>query len=400
MVRLGSWLPFGRVAEFVAHFTHVRLGEATVRRLTETAGGAYEAIQTAEVARIAAELPDPPEAGPPVQQVSVDGAMVPLQGGQWVEVKTVVVGTVEHASPGGEPQAIALSTFSRHAEASEFARLATGELHRRGTATAGTVVGVADGAPWCQGFYDLHCPEAVRILDFYHAQSYLVAAAQATFGPGTAATAEWLGRQAHALRHAAVAPVLAALTELPVADAPSRGVAEAARDTALGYLEPRQELMRYPAFRAAGYPIGSGAVESANRWVVEARLAHAGMHWAEAHLNPMLALRGIACSDRWAEAWPAVTDERRRQARAAVAARRAARAVEPAPVPTPLPPAPPPAPPPPPIPEAVLAVRDELKARPKRVVNGKPTDDHPWRAPALGPRHAPGQPPSPSLPKL
>ncbi len=62
--------------------------------------------------------------------------------------------------------------------------------------------------------------------------------------------------------------------------------------------------MDYPRFQAAGWPIGSGMVESGNKVVVEARLKGAGMHWAREQVNPMLALRTIVCSDRWQEQWP------------------------------------------------------------------------------------------------
>src|SRR5512137_2183619 len=72
--------------------------------------------------------------------------------------------------------------------------------------------------------------------------------------------------------------------------------------------------MQYPAFLAAGWPIGDGAVESGNKLVVEARLKGSGMHWARPHVDPMVALRNIACNDRWEEAWPQITCELRRQA--------------------------------------------------------------------------------------
>jgi hypothetical protein len=393
-VRLGSWLPFARTAEMLAHFAHVDLGGATARRLTERAGAAYEAVQAAALTRLERELPAP-GSGPAVQQVSVDGAMVPLRHGQWIEVKTVVIGTVERDPTGGEVRAADLSTFSRHAEADAFARQATVELHRRGTATAGTVVGVADGALWCPGFYDHHRPDAVRILDFYHAQGYLVAAAQATFGTGTAATSEWLGRQGHALKHQSAEVALAALAALPVAEAADRAAAAAARDEAVAYLSARLDQVRYAGFLAAGYPIGSGAVESANKSVVEARLKGAGMHWELAHVNPMLALRGVACSDRWAEAWPQLTAQLRRQAHLATGARRAARRALATPAVSALPsappdPVPPPAAPPPP---------EDRPARPKQVVEGRPTADHPWRSFKFGRRGARPERPA-ALPKL
>ena len=388
-------MPFARAAELLAYFTHTTIGEATARRLTEGAGAAYEAVQAAEVARIERELPTDP-AGPPVQQLSVDGVLVPVLKGAWVEAKVLAIGTVVRDEASGEARATELSYFARHAEVTEFTHQALGEVHRRGTATAGTVVGIADGAVWCQGVYDVHCPEAVRILDFYHAQTYLVAAAQAAFGPGTAAASEWLGTQCHALKHKSPEDVLTALAALPVETAPARAEAVAAQAEALGYLSARLEQARYATFLAAGYPIGSGAVESANKLVVEARLKRAGMHWAIAHVNPMLALRTVACSDRWAEVWPRITAAVRQRARLTVAARRTDRRAQlpSAPVPTPLSP---PRPDPPPHP-AVLAVRAEVARRPPRIVAGRPTETHPWKQ---GYRTRGSRTPSsPALPKL
>ena len=79
--------------------------------------------------------------------------------------------------------------------------------------------------------------------------------------------------------------------------------------------------MQYPAFLAEGWPIGSGMVESANKLVVEDRLKGAGMHWAEANVNGLLALRNAVCNDRWDASWTVIEREQRGQ----VAARRQAR---------------------------------------------------------------------------
>ena len=68
-------------------------------------------------------------------------------------------------------------------------------------------------------------------------------------------------------------------------------------------------------FQAQGWPIGSGIVESGNKLVVEARLKGAGMHWADCHVNPMLALRNIICSDRWKSEWPQIEARLRQQTR-------------------------------------------------------------------------------------
>jgi len=83
----------------------------------------------------------------------------------------------------------------------------------------------------------------------------------------------------------------------------------------LAYLQKRRDQMQYPLFQSQGWPIGSGIVESGNKLVVEARLKGSGMHWAEQHVNSLLAIRNIICSDRWKEDWPKIESRLRQQTR-------------------------------------------------------------------------------------
>ena len=231
-------------------------------------------------------------------------------------------------------------------------------------------------------------PGAGRALDFGHAVEHLTAAAEPTFGAKTAASQAWVGEQAHELKHDDPAAVLAALRALPVAQATEPAGAAAARDAALGYLEARWERIRYAAFRAMGWTIGSGMVESAGcPWAmlaVGARLKGAGMRRAEAHVDPMAALRTALCSEPVGGGVGPGRGAELRQQRRARAATRGARGARPAdpPVRTSLDPLswdddrllPPPLPP----------------SRPKLVVSGRPIADHPWqRRPCLPPSSAP-----------
>ncbi|MGZ3630611.1 MAG: hypothetical protein ACXVDN_23510 [Ktedonobacteraceae bacterium] len=68
-------------------------------------------------------------------------------------------------------------------------------------------------------------------------------------------------------------------------------------------MQKRHELMDYPTYRASGWPIGSGSVESSHKLVVQARLKGPGMHWRPEHINPMFALRLALFNERWAESW-------------------------------------------------------------------------------------------------
>lgn len=323
LVGLGTYMPFEPAAKMLGHFTRVEVGQSTARRVTEKAGAAYVAVQTAELEKLKRESPMAPE-GPALQQLSVDGAMVPLLHKQWAEVRTLAIGIVRQRLKDGEwePHAEELSYFSRLADHMSFADLATVETHRRGTARAGLVAGVVDGAEWEQVFIDLHRPDAVRILDWGHSSGYVAAVARAVFGVGTAQSAEWLRVQLHELKHGDPGKVLAKLRGIKEDLALAGGEALGVVSTSLEYLEKRKGQIRYAEFIAAGYPIGSGIVESANKLVVEARLKGAGMHWERGHVDPMVALRNVACSDRWEEAWPQIAEFLRTEPKRRSAARR------------------------------------------------------------------------------
>ena len=357
IVRMGTEVPFERGPGVLALLTGLQVSASTVRAVTEAAGLALVAVETAEQERLMRTLPEAP-VGAPVQQVSVDGAMVPLVGGVWREVRTLAVGAITPTADG-ERHTTALSYRSGLTEATSFAAAALGELHRRGTEHASVVAAVADGAGWCQQFFDEQVPGSIRILDFPHAVEHLSTVAQAVFGSGTAATSDWVGTQRHALRTGDPDRVLAAIAALPAAAASDPAAAARVRERELAYFASRRSQIAYAAFGAAGLPIGSGAVESANKLVVEARLKGAGMHWHPDHVDPLLALRGALCSHRWDEAWGAITTQF-----STLATSR----------PTPPPPA---IPPPPhadtPVPPSVPPRRQPT------IVNGRPTNDHPWK---------------------
>jgi hypothetical protein len=373
LVRLSTTQPsFAKASAELAWHTGTTVHADTARRRTEAAGAVLVAHETAEAARILREHPDSPP-GPDTLIFSVDGAMVPVLGGQWKEVRTLAVGEVQPPRPGSEGpviQTTTLSYFSRLTDSHTFAELALPELQRRGIERAGRVGAVVDGADWCQTFVDYHYPEARRILDLSHAAEHLTAIGQ-TVGPeGPLLTPAAQQRLRDDLREKGPAGVLAELRPLVAACSPDADV-----QTHLAYLDTRQAQLQYPQFVAEGWPIGSGMVESANKLVVEDRLKGAGMHWEEANVNPMLALRNAYCNERWAEAWSVIEQGLRRQVVVQRQARRNQHRVVPPPAPAPLPSRPeaiPPPPPadPPPLPEPVA---EAIASTPE----AKPT--HPWK---------------------
>lgn len=301
VVRIGAMVPFEQGPALVAMTAGLRISVSTMRTLTEAAGAVLVEAETREREWIEQTLPEAP-VGAARQQVSVDGAMVPLVGGEWREARTLAIGVIE-AAADGERTTTALSYLSRLTTAEAFSREAIREVHRRGTEHAAVIAAVADGALWCQQVFDDHVPRSVRILDFPHAVEHLSSVAQAVFGSGTAATSEWLGTQRHTLQTGDPDVVLAAIAAVPVGSASNPAEAAQIRDRELAYFTTRRAQIDYAQFAAQGLPIGSGAVESANKVVVEARLKGAGMHWSPAHVDGMLSLRCAICSNQWATAW-------------------------------------------------------------------------------------------------
>jgi hypothetical protein len=297
-------MPFEPARELLQDLVGIQVSKATARRLTLGAGEAQLSVCEGEVERLKQEVPQAP-AGADQQLLSADGAFVPLVGGEWAEVKTLLMGEVTR-DKRGEVCTQRISCFSRLAEAERFAEAALVETHRRGLERAAAVCAVQDGAEWLQRLVDYHRADAVRILDFAHAAEYINAIGQAVQVAGGRLPARWLDGVLHRLKHLGPQRVLKHLGWL-AARYPSPTIQEN-----LAYLQKREAHMQYPSYQAAGWPIGSGSVESANKLVVEARLKGAGMRWERHNVNPMLVLRNAVCNRRWQETW--ATSRAHRQA--------------------------------------------------------------------------------------
>ena len=111
IVRLGTLLPFEQAAAEVQAVGRIQVSSDTVRRLTEEAGAAQLAREQAALEAIEQEAPDGP-AGPEIQQLSADGAMIRLVGGDWTEVRTLALGTVDPSAEEEEQKVDALAYFS------------------------------------------------------------------------------------------------------------------------------------------------------------------------------------------------------------------------------------------------------------------------------------------------
>ncbi|EFH85400.1 hypothetical protein Krac_6619 [Ktedonobacter racemifer DSM 44963] len=373
LFQLGSWMPFRHASRMLRELLAVHVSPETARRLCEDVGHQVEEQQTAEAHQPWKEEDDGRE-NDSCLVISADGAMVPLTGGEWAEVRTLAIGEVPTGPTSPEKVHVGeLSYFSRLTDAAHFTELAEVETRRRHVIQAKAVGAVMDGAEWLQTLVDIHRGDAVRILDFPHAAEHLSQLVEGLGAGGRTFPEHMLERCLHVLKHRGPSPLLRMAERLPKDEAQQGTVREH-----LEYLRKRQALMQYPTFQQAGWPIGSGMVESANKVVVEARLKGTGMRWKRANVNPMLALRNGVCNQRWLETWQTASQQRRRrlsQHRQRTTQRQEVASVLPNPTrltPAPVPPYVPLLPPEPP---AMIAG------------TSRPSSHHPWkRSPACRPK--------------
>jgi hypothetical protein len=135
---------------------------------------------------------------------------------------------------------------------------------------AAELVFVCDGATWIWEVVAQYYPQAVQIVDWYHAEDRLKRLADAVF-PFPSQRQAWLAQITESLWQGQVEDVLLACQPLASKHAEAR--------QALTYFSNHRQRMRYDLFRAQGYLIGSGTIESGCKQIVTQRLKRSGAQW-------------------------------------------------------------------------------------------------------------------------
>jgi hypothetical protein len=315
----GVQAPFAEAShKSLLRMAGLRLSESTVERTTEAAG--QRLAQACQAGQLFG--PSQPWAwhqdadGQTVAYVSVDATGVGQQGprgtkadGRMVNVAVLYNPVPEDRAQWANPAAERPPAWQARYLAGLENRLDLGNEMRRQGAQVGMDqaqrwIGLSDGGNGLEEFLRSNFPrvEAV-ILDFYHAAEHLGSLAKA-WHPGDAAAAAALQEQwCHQLKHEGGPALVQTLRALPLA-----GRSRTARQVhaeELGYFENQMHRMDYPLYRAKGWQIGSGPVESACKRVVGQRLKGAGMRWGEDGANAVSHLRALFLSEagQWEGFW-------------------------------------------------------------------------------------------------
>jgi len=241
--------------------------------------------------------------------VQADGSMAPiraLEHGKPVEYKEIKLGIVfreEDIKRKSNGECVILKkrfASSLGAGVAHFEQALQVTAQRCGSAYAKNIIFISDGAEWLDNMRKRLFPKSVHILDWYHAEEYLWTCARKLFG-----------EQSQDKMHAWVSPLKEMLWEGMGEAVCERLLFEAQRypdkqtpvRELYNYLKPRILKMRYAEFRRKGYFIGSGAIESANKYIVQSRIKQAGMKWTIRGASAVIKLREKLYENTWGSTW-------------------------------------------------------------------------------------------------
>ena len=178
---------------------------------------------------------------------------------------------------------------------SEFAARVEREATRRGFNAAERPVIIGDGARWIWHIADELFPDAIEIIDMYHAKGTLSQLAKDLFGPQGGQTEQWGKARRDELENGNMQAILRVI-------APHLKTSKAAR-TCREYLLANRHRLDYPRFRRMGLCTSFGVVEAGCKLSIGTRLKRAGMHWTVDGANSIMALRAYRLSNRYDDYW-------------------------------------------------------------------------------------------------
>lgn len=287
LVFLGQFEVYKQASDLAQTMLGVTIGPSQIDRLTSHYGAAIEA-------QLDQPAPAQQTATEPVGVIyaQADGAMLLTEEG-YKEAKlgrifaaTALKESVV-AERGGQ---IESSIFVGHVGTAAAFKLKLGAQLAVYKDLGNELVFISDGSVWLRQMMEQSYPEATLILDMYHALEHIGEVGKAGLGPGKVGS-DWFKVQRKLLLDSCLGEVLVNIRALKVSPA--------LRDSVCSYLSSNQDRMDYKSYRRRGLLIGSGAIESAHRTVMQRRLKRSGQRWSMGGAQRVLNLRVCQMSGRW-----------------------------------------------------------------------------------------------------
>jgi hypothetical protein len=305
---LTVFMPFDHARKFLLNTLELAISETCLKDITHRIG--LKLYRESEKKSRRPESIKKSTDSYKILYLQADGSMVPIKGDGEREFKEVKLGLaytnkdiVQKTSKNGKERVQIknkrfISTIGEGVE--KFKKMFFAQAVEKGYYTAENIILLTDGASWISKMKDEYFPEAIHILDWYHVVEHLWKTAHILFGEKNVSHCEqWVAVYKDKLWEGKIDEVIALLE----CEAKKRKGSQTALFELRGYFFSNRNSMRYDEYRHKGYYIGSGAIESANKYIVANRLKSAGMRWTLSHANSMIWLRSKYFEDDWNEFW-------------------------------------------------------------------------------------------------
>ena len=146
---------------------------------------------------------------------------------------------------------------------------------------------LGDGADWLWKHMIRYFPKGREILDYYHCVEHIHKVARLQYGEKSLKGLEWVESTIARLFYGEVSNVVGGLCRMD----PKNSEAKEEIRKLIGYLNNNRNRIHYRSDRAGGYPIGSGGIESANKYICHTRMKRSGAWWVKENGNEMLRIR-------------------------------------------------------------------------------------------------------------
>jgi len=287
IVYVGQMDCYENSSEVLEKLTGVQVGTTQIYRLTDVYGKNMEECVNAE--RTLTPL-KPNE----VLYGEVDGSMVLTREDGWKEVKVGRLFKSNDCIHAGIKQGwISNSQYVAQLNNSkEFTKTMDNLIESFGK-LGNRLLFISDGATWIKNWIEDAFPGAISILDYYHACEHLHEFSNSFFKVKEVEQ-KWTIEQKELLLKSQVIEVMKNIKAI----APENKEA----DKLIAYYETNKDRMDYQKYQQLGCGIiGSGAIESAHRTVIQKRMKLSGQRWSKQGAQNMLNLRVINKNHQWAK---------------------------------------------------------------------------------------------------
>ena len=313
--RVGAMVSFEEGHELLAELAGVAVSAKHVERAAEALGREVAQDETQAVEPLSDS-----ETVPPTLYLGMDGTGVPVRKDELVgrtgkqpdgsartrEVKLVTIWSAQTRDKNGVPErdpgSISYSAAIESAAQkdtddmpSAFAARVQREAVRRGFDDANRRVMLGDGAKWIWNLAAEYLPDAIQIVDCFHAKQHLADVAKSLYGASSDLCAQWSRQRYDELDAGDIDAILSSLRRHSPKDEEAR--------KCIDYIENNRDRMRYAQFRAQGLCTSTGVVEAGCKTVIGVRCKRAGMHWTVAGADAIIALRCSLLSGRFEDFW-------------------------------------------------------------------------------------------------